>query len=348
MEAEQTTPPRVRSVDVVIVNYNARDRLDACLAAAQADGPGRLVVVDNASSDGSAEMVRQRFPGVVLHANTRNLGYGAAANQGIASCSAEYVLLLNSDAVLTPGALQSLATYLEGHPRAAVAGPRLVGSDGLLQVSWFPLWLPWLLLVRSALMPWVGREWFWTDALGAESASGRRFALAPALRRRFVPRRWDAPARAVPWVLGAAMLLRRAAFEAAGRFDEAFFMYFEEVDLCLRLAALGWEVHFAPVTTVIHAGGTSTRQRRTEMAGQYLASTLLFYGRHYPGLRLGLLKLVVGAIAMRSWLADFCRSQRARDSARRAQLEANLAVWQRLLRGAWNAVPTPLGCDRKF
>jgi GT2 family glycosyltransferase len=109
-------------------------------------------------------------------------------------------------------------------------------------------------------------------------------------------------------------------------------MYFEEVDLCLRLAALGWEVHFAPVTTVVHVGGLSTRQRPTEMAAQYLASTLLFYRRHSSGPKVALLTLVVASIGLVNWLADNARLVQTREAAQRRRVRENAAIWGRLLR----------------
>jgi GT2 family glycosyltransferase len=134
-------------------------------------------------------------------------------------------------------------------------------------------------------------------------------------------------------VVGAAVALRREAFEAVGGFDPAFFMYFEDVDVCRRLVAAGWEVHFAPVTTITHVGGASTRARRTDMAAQYFASTMVFHRRYYPAYLVEVLRRVVWTIALSRWLADRVRLGRARDSQRRARLERNVAVWQNVLRG---------------
>jgi GT2 family glycosyltransferase len=302
-------------MDVVIVNYNTRDQLARCITAALTDGPSRLLVVDNASTDGSADMVRSRFPQVELVSNAANVGYGAAANAGIAACESAHVLLLNSDVVISPGTLQALATYLDTQPKVSVVGPRLVGPDGRLQVSCFPFWLPFPL-----------------NALAVDSIAGQLLARAPGVHQRFVPHGWQSRAACVPWVVGAAIGLRRMAFRTAGGFDSAFFMYFEEVDLCLRLAALGWEVHFAPVTTVVHVGGLSTRQRPTEMAAQYLASTLLFYRRHSSGPKVALLTLVVASIGLVNWLADNARLVHTREAAQRRRVRENAAIWGRLLR----------------
>ena len=303
-------------MDVVVVNYNTRDHLAACLAAVTAEAPTRTVVVDNASTDGSPSMVRERYPNVVLRANARNLGFGAAANQGIGECTAAYVLLLNSDTRVAPGALSALTAYLDNHPRVAIAGPRLVGSDGHLQASCFPFWLPFPL-----------------GAFATDGTAGRLLARLPRVKRGLIPVDWNTPPGPAPWVVGAAIAIRRPAFEAAGGFDNAFFMYFEDVDLCRRVTAADWEVHFAPVTTIVHVGGASTRARRTDMAAQYFASTMVFHRRYYPGYLVEFLRRVVWAIALSRWVADRVRLGRARDSQLRARLERNLAVWRGVLHG---------------
>jgi N-acetylglucosaminyl-diphospho-decaprenol L-rhamnosyltransferase len=305
----------VAAVDVVVVNHNTCAHLDACLSALR-DARVTRVVVDNASIDDSAAMVRERHPGVVLIDNTHNLGYGAAANQGIARCVSEYVLLLNSDTVIAPGALDALSAYLDQHPGVAIAGPRITYPDGHLQSSCnpFPTLLPTLL---------------------AESATGQLLSYVPLVREFYLPSSSHTRARAVPWIMGSAMAIRRTAFDAVGGFDTAFFMYFEEVDLCYRLWAAGWRVHFAPVATVVHVGAASTRRRRSDMAVQALSSRLLFYRRHYPDLAVGALVLLIDAVVFVRWILGPLRIRLARDHARRAQLRDEMFAWRRVLRGEW-------------
>jgi GT2 family glycosyltransferase len=252
---------------VAIVNYNTREHLRACLATVQSEAPSQTVVVDNASSDGSAEMVRAEYPWVTLHANQTNRGYGAAANQAIASCTAQYVLLLNSDTLLQPGALQALSIHLDLYPRAAVVGPRLENVDGTLQASCYPFpgTLQWLLD---------------NDTLA------QLMRHVPILRNHLL-RTWPhTQVRVVPAVKGAALAIRCEAFEAVGGFDESFFLFFEELDLCSRLITAGWQVHFAPVTTVMHVGGASTKQYSTAMAVQFFTGLIQFLHKHYSGIRL--------------------------------------------------------------
>ena len=253
-------------VTVVIVSFNTRDHLRACLDSVLAEGPGGVVVVDNASTDGTTDMVRLEYPGVALHANSTNLGYGSAANQAIAGSRGDYVLLLNCDTLLLPGTIAKLASHMDRHPEAGVVGPLLRHPDGSVDRSYFALpgTLSWLL--ENEPVVWLLR-------------------CLPVGRQRFLCLTAPTVDRVVPWVKGAALLLRRTAFEAVGGFDESYFMYFEEVDLCLRLHAIKKQVHFTPTATVIHIGGVSTSHRRTEMLVAHFRSSMRFYRRHYSAPR---------------------------------------------------------------
>lgn len=298
---------------VAVVSYNTRELLRACLASARADGAAELVVVDNGSSDGSPAMVRDHFPEAALVDDAGNVGYGAAANIAVARCAAEHVLLLNADTVVHAGALDTLRRHLDAHPRVGMAGPLLLNPDGSTQASAFPFpgTLGWL-VENEPVAPLAG--------------------LVPPLRRRllrFAPP--TAPA-AVPWVLGAALAIRRTAFDAVGGFDPSFFMYFEEVDLALRLAAAGWETHLVPTARVTHLGGASTSQARAPMLVEHFRSTNRFYRRHYRGPRLA------------AWLAIMRAKMAfriARDAAalvvrpaERPLLRQRLAAWRTALRDA--------------
>jgi GT2 family glycosyltransferase len=301
-------------VDIVIVNHNTCGHLAACLDALPDGAP--CVVVDNASTDESVTLVRQRYGHVQLHANDDNRGYGAAANQGIATCRTKYVLLLNSDAVIMPGALNALSDYLDKHPEVAIVGPRITYPDGRLQPSCnpFPTLLPTLL---------------------TESAVGPLLRHVPGAGIVYLPAWSHTRSRPVPWVMGAAMAIRRTAFDAVGGFDPAFFMYFEEVDLCYRLAAEGWQVHFAPVASVIHVGGASTRNRRADMVVQALASRLRFYRRHYTRSNVVALIMLVETFVFLHWLLGPIRIGLARDELRKTQLRDELVGWRRALGGEW-------------
>jgi GT2 family glycosyltransferase len=303
---------------VAIVNYNTREPLRSCLASVQSEAPSEVVVVDNASSDDSIEMVEADFPWVMLLANKINCGYGAAANQAIACCTAKYVLLLNSDTLLRHGAIQNLASYLDSHPRAAIVGPRLINPNGTLQASCYPF--PTLL-----------------NTLLVNTSLGRLMGYVPVLRDYYLPTWPHNSARLVDWVKGAALALRREAFEAVGGFDESFFMYFEETDLCHRLKNAGWEVHFAPVATVVHAGEASTSQRRTNMTVQLVASNLLYCQRHYSRLRFVSLVLIMKGTMLVRLLCDSVRLLLSRNTSECARIAADAAAWQRVLLGRWKA-----------
>jgi GT2 family glycosyltransferase len=311
---------------VAIVNYNTRDLLRACLATVLREGPDEVVVIDNASHDGSAEMVRAAYPSIKLCANGTNSGYGTAANQAVLGCTSRRVLLLNSDAQLPPGALGALSAYQDQHPQAAVVGPRLVNPDGTLQQSCFPFPTPLdVFLDVSNLSRLVGRM--------------------PVLHRRYL-RAWrHTHARQVPWLVGAAWMIRRDAFEAVGGFDSSFFMYYEEVDLCYRLAQAGWQIHFTPVTDVVHVGGASTQQRRADMAVQFFASLAQFYDRYYSPIQRAELGVLVECTAFARLVRDTLWMRLAQDSRRRSERAANVTAWRRLLLGEWrrHVVTHPLG-----
>jgi GT2 family glycosyltransferase len=300
-------------VAVVVVNYNTRDLLRDCLESVRAEGPegvGEVVVVDNASRDGSPDMVREQFPEARLVANEHNPGYGAAANQGIAACAAPCVLLLNSDTLLRPGTAAALARYLDENPRAGIAGPRLLNPGGTLQPSCFPFLTPFNVLVLNTELNRVAR-------------------VLPGIRRRFLPTFKGTPSQAGHWVKGAALAIRREAFAAAGGFDEGYFMYAEELDLCWRMLAAGWEVHYAPVASVVHVEGASTSQARREMTAQLFASLEGFYRRHYPAGALARLRWAVVAILLERIVRDaikFCRYPE-----RRPRLSGDLTLWRRML-----------------
>ena len=303
---------------VAIISWNTRELLRRCLTTIMYDAPDEVVVVDNGSSDGSIAMVRDEFPGVRLRVLTENPGYGAASNVAFTLCSAEYVLLLNSDTELRPGALAALVAHLDRCPRAGIVGPRLLNPDGSLQKSTFPF--------PSPLVPFVKRRPM-ADLVG----------LVPVLRDAFVGAWAHDHTRRVPWVLGAALAIRREAYERVGGFDESYVMYYEEVDLCYRLRRAGWETHFTPATEITHVGGASTSQRRPEMLARLGVSAVEFHRRHHRGLMraaaIGLVRATLRYRYCRDWLGHrFAR----REPDRRLAGE-NLAAWRNILSRASSA-----------
>ena len=294
-------------IAAVVVNYNTRDLLRSCLESVRAEGIDEVVVVDNASTDGSPGMVRAEVPEARLIANAHNPGYGGGANQGIAACESPYVLLLNSDTLLRKGAASALAGWLDRHPRAAVVGPRLLNPDGTLQSSCFPDLTPFNVL---ALNTWLNR---------------------PArLLPRFRPTWRGTPSQNGHWVKGAALAIRRQAFDSVGGFDESYFMYAEELDLCKRLRAAGWEIHYTPEAAVTHIEGASTEQNRHAMAERLFLSLEKYYRQHHPG-KLPRLRRVLKAVLLERIARDRWKGWRYPE--RRERLAGDIAVWRRMLLG---------------
>jgi GT2 family glycosyltransferase len=305
---------------VVVVSYNTRELLSTCLESVLAEAPSHVVVVDNASTDGSSEMVTGRFPSVTLRSNPSNIGFGQAANQGIRACPSAYVLLLNCDTILFPGALDALSEYLDQHPSAAVIGPRLLNPSGSNQAS-----------ERSFPTP-LDLALDWSHAYDLVGCT--------PLRGLFARTRRQDRAHPVAWIVGAALGIRCAAFDLVSGFDPSFFMYFEEVDLCYRLRRAGWDIHFAPVASVMHVGGASTRQRRTDMIVQFFESLGRFYDRHCtPGQRRWL-TVMVPMLALARLARDATRWGLTHDPAARRMVGGDIAAWLRLLRGQWRSPRT--------
>jgi GT2 family glycosyltransferase len=297
---------------VGVISWNTRDLLRRCLETVLPNAPAEVVVVDNGSTDGSIEMVRDEFPGVRLEVLHDNPGYGAASNIAFSLCSAEYVLLLNSDTELRPGALSALVAHLDRCPRAGIVGPRLLNPDNTLQKSTFPF--------PSPLVPFVKQRPV-ADLVG----------LVPLPRDAFVGAWAHDHTRRVPWVLGAALGIRRSAFERVGGFDERYVMYYEEVDLCYRMRQAGWETHFTPATEVTHVGGASTSQRRPEMLARLGVSAVEFHRRHHRGVTraaaIGLVRATLRYRYCRDWLSYHT----SRHEPERRRVAENLAAWRTIL-----------------
>ena len=253
----------MRRFSVVIVSYNVAPLLARCLdlVLAQSTEDDEIVVVDNASHDGSPALVQRDYPAVQLIAGQTNLGFGAGCNRGIAATSGSYVLLLNPDCELAPGSLDGFQRFMEAHPRCAVAGGRLRYADGSFQHASFRF--PTLLQVALDFWP---INWRLTES---------------RLNGRY-PRAWDERAFEIDHPLGALMCVRRAAIDAVGGFDEAYFMYAEEVDWCLRFKRAGWQVWHCPNALAVHHGGQSTRQHVAAMFEQLHRSRFRLYAQHYP------------------------------------------------------------------
>jgi N-acetylglucosaminyl-diphospho-decaprenol L-rhamnosyltransferase len=271
---------------LVVVNYNAGERLLRCLgsvAAAAGDARLETVVVDNASVDGSAHRAVESFPEIRLVENPDNRGFARGANQGIRATTAPFVLLLNPDAEVTAGTLGGLVKLGWDRPRAGAIGPMIRNEDGSVYPS-------------GRRVPPLGQ------ALGHVLLGliipGNRFT------RSYTMADWDRTTeREVDWVSGGAMLLRRVALDEVGLFDEAFFMYGEDVDLCTRLRAVGWRVLFTPEVEVRHVGGLATR-RDPRMPLIHSQSAYRYFRKHHSkGWRVVLLPPAWAALRLRAAVA---------------------------------------------
>jgi GT2 family glycosyltransferase len=264
----------VPEISVIVLSWNTRDLLAACLSSILSTA-GHLdiaiLVVDNASSDGSQEMVAQQFPQVRLIANAENLGFARANNQAMSLCEGRYALLLNSDAMATPGAFQALADLADAQPRAGIVGAQLRNPDGSFQASHTPfpnLWQEFLILSglgRLLLGPW------YPSRQAGEGKSPRK----------------------VDYVEGACMLVRPQAFKEVGGLDEGYFMYAEEVDWCYDMRQAGWEVWYQPEARIIHHGGGSSQHRKPQQEADLYRSRVRFFRKHYGTLTVVALKVLM-------------------------------------------------------
>jgi len=254
-----------RPVDVIIVNYNNRTDLLACLASLHTPWPDaveRVIVVDNGSSDGSEAAIRSAFPTVSVQSLGQNRGFGAANNAALRASTADFVLFLNSDTIVPPGAIDGLHARAIAR-RAVAAGPKLLDAAGRPEISFGRMLSPWSELIQR------------TRLRLAASASG--------WARRYVDR-LVAGERTVDWVSGACLLAHRESVLAVGGFDERFFLYEEDVDLCAALRARGGTILFTPATHVVHLRGRSVSRtdRPAGAPSHYDTSHLAFYEKHAP------------------------------------------------------------------
>lgn len=258
-------------VSIVILNWNTRDLLARCLQSVYETRDRfdvEVIVVDNASSDDSVPATRARFPQVKMIESRENTGFAKGNNRGVAASSAPFVLLLNSDAFLLPGALRSMLELAHAQPRAGMVGACLLNADGSFQASHtlFPNhWREFLILSGLGRM----RHGRWYPSRGAQEEKGPQI---------------------VDYVEGACLLARRAAYAEVNGLDESFFMYAEEVDLCYRMRQCGWQVWYQPAAKVTHLGGGSSQNRRTQREVDLYRSRIHFFRKHYGGVSAAMLK----------------------------------------------------------
>jgi len=265
--------PRPPRVSVLIVSWNTRELTLEAIGSVNEEPGVEVIVVDNASHDGSADAIAEEFPTVLLVRSSTNLGFAGGVNRAAEVAGAPALLVLNSDARLEGGALDALLEVLETRPRAALVSPALRYPDGRPQASAFRF--PGLIQMALDLFP--------VPRLTDSALNGRVWSRTPV--------RADHP-------LGACMLIRRAAWQDIGPLDVGYFMYLEEIDWCRRAQIRGWEVWYQPLALAVHHGASSTRQQADVMFAQLWRSRLRYYARFhgplYNRLVRGLARLGLG------------------------------------------------------
>jgi N-acetylglucosaminyl-diphospho-decaprenol L-rhamnosyltransferase len=249
-------------LSIIIVNWNTHDLLTECLDTVYAYPPGApfdVWVVDNGSTDGSQAMLRERFPQVHLIQNQENVGFARANNQAIRACSGDYVLLLNSDAMVLPGTLQQLVDFADSHPDMGITGAQCLNQDGSFQASfnYFPT-----LFTESLLL----------------------FGLAARVYSPYFPSgspKESQQSRECDWVGGACLMARRSALQETGLLDEEYFMYVEETDWCYRTVQAGWKVYYCAEARVIHYGGQSASRASAQQRLRLYESKARYFRKHH-------------------------------------------------------------------
>ena len=304
-------------VSIVIVSFNTRDLLRECLQSLEKECAGvtkEVFVVDNVSRDQSADMVEREFPGVHLIRSDRNLGFAGANNRAFPFCRGRYVVLLNSDAFLKEHAIQRAICYMDADPKIGLGGARLTGRDD----SWQP---------SARMFPSVLNDFLTLSGLSGKYPHSHFFG-------RF-DRTWadQNEAADVDWVPGAFSIIRRDVLESVGYFDENFFLYYEEVDLCMRIKNAGYRIRYWPDVGVIHLGGESSKtiagatfsKSGSQLTLWRMRSALLYYRKHHGGFGVwSAMQLESGWHAIRAWKnagsSDPERALKAKDSQRLVEL----------------------------
>jgi hypothetical protein len=252
-------------ISVIIVSWNARRHLENCLNSLRANGGsaiGEVLVVDNASADGSAEMVEKLFPEVTLIRANENLGFARANNLGIQRARGDLLALINSDVVVHPGCFDRLARYMETHPEVGLVGPKVIGGDGQVQFTCNVIPTYWNLCCRAFALDRLFPRSRWFSGLEM--------------------RHWDYEQEgAVGALSGCFWLARRAAVEQVGGLDERFFFYAEDVDWCKRFRDAGWKVMYYPGVSVTHFGGGSSANAPVRYSIEMLRANLRYWEKHH-------------------------------------------------------------------
>lgn len=270
----QQTDNNLLDLSIIMVCWNNKDYLEPCLHFLYEDdlkSSYDIFVVDNGSTDGSKEMVRQEFPDVKIIENDSNLGLGRASNQGIEASTGRYVLLLNNDTIVNGPSLDALVRFLDANPQTAAVAGKLLNPDGSVQACYNNF-------------PSLKEEFLIATKLG------RRFRLG-------YPSILDAvEIKEVSWMSSACLLVRREALDEVGLLDEDYFVYGDEADLQYRLHKAGWKAHFLTQATIIHYGGVSTDRRQGRF--RVYRGKMLFFKKNYSLFQTLMLRIMIGGLSV--------------------------------------------------
>lgn len=287
-------------VSIIIVNYNTLGLLRDCLnSVVQTEGRAcQVIVVDNASADGSAEMVEREFPDVLLVRNSQNAGFAKANNHGMRFAKGKYILLLNSDTIVRLGAIGNMSEFLDSHPAAGGVACKLLNGDGTIQASVGNRPGPMLLLFRllgvSRLLSGDRTRRWLVRAFG--------FLLGNTVRSYLTPYTGDRSPVEVQSISAACLMLRSDVVEQVGGLDERFFMYLEDMDYCIRVRQAGWKLYYLPYGEIVHLAGASSGGRMRNYSAHSYRALFYFYRKHFSfPMEVAARAMVIGALSPR-WL----------------------------------------------
>lgn len=335
---------RAPDLSVIIVSWNVRDLLRACLASLTTDSspspcslrPSSLeiIVVDNASSDGSATMTAAEFPHVRLIANTGNRGFTGGNNQGLALARGRYIFFLNPDTEVIGEALATMIAYLDAHPEVGVIGPQLRYGDGSPQSSRRRFPTLWSALFESTPLAWhwPNNPWARWYRMEDQATAGSR-SQRPATGEPGNLGQGAHLGQEVDWLVGAALMTRRTVLEQVGGFDEGYFMYSEELDWCRRVKEAGWRIVYLPTAQIVHHEGKSSEQVVAARHIRFQTSKVRYFRKFHGPLAAQILRVFIlvafaveWVIEAMKWLLGSRRSlRRDRMAAYRQLLASRLA-----------------------
>lgn len=246
-------------VSIIIVNYNGiACTREAVLSILRFSRNSEVVVVDNCSADNSVDALRNEFPAIKVISLTENKGFGYGCNRGADAARGRYFFFLNNDTVLTQDTPSALSAYMDENTRVGGCGPKLLHADGTYQLSFG--------LDPSFRNEWTVRRW-------QQRSRNKDAALHASLEQQYGNNKVD-------WVTGAALMVRKDVFQRVGGFDESFFMYFEDADLCRRIRELGFDIMYLTGSTLIHLSGESAKKRKAIVDLEYRRSQVRYYRKH--------------------------------------------------------------------